>query len=257
MLYGELAGSASSATPYNGTSGVWGDSSSRVGVNGTSDSNYGMVGVTADTNHGGYSGGIFVNDSSASGTILYAYAPNVGGLCSISNAGHLTCNGSFGAVAAVDGGARKVALNAIEAPENWFEDAGGGQLSHGEAVIQLEPIFGETVNTGVDYHVFLTPNGDCKGLYIAQKSATSFVVRELGGGTSNIAFDYRIMAKRRGFEQVRLTDNTKEFNPPRLNSDVKPVRGPSEKEVQEKHKQMASRRPHRSQLVRPKPETLV
>jgi hypothetical protein len=32
---------------------------------------------------------------------------------------------------------------------------------------------GETVNTGLDYHVFLTPNGDCKGLYVSQKSPTS------------------------------------------------------------------------------------
>jgi hypothetical protein len=74
---------------------------------------------------------------------------------------------------------------------------------------------GETVNTGLDYHVFLTPNGDCKGLYVSQKSPTSFVVRELGGGTATIAFDYRIMAKGKGFEQIRLADKTKLMNAPR------------------------------------------
>jgi hypothetical protein len=62
--------------------------------------------------------------------------------------------------------------------------------------------------------VFLTPNGDCKGLYVAQKSATSFVVRELGGGTSSIAFDYRIMAKRRGYEGIRMADMTEQFKKP-------------------------------------------
>jgi hypothetical protein len=31
----------------------------------------------------------------------------------------------------VDGGSRKVALYAIEGPENWFEDAGSTQLSNG------------------------------------------------------------------------------------------------------------------------------
>jgi hypothetical protein len=112
----------------------------------------------------------------------------------------------------VQGGAKKVALSGIQSPENWFEDAGGAQLSGGEAVVNIEAVFGETVNTGVDYHVFLTPNGDCKGLYVAQKSATSFVVRELGGGTSNIAFDYRIMAKRKGFETARLVDKTELFS---------------------------------------------
>ena len=41
----------------------------------------------------------------------------------------------------------------------------------------------------MEYHVFLTPNGDCKGLYIAAKTPTSFEVRELGGGTSSVRFD--------------------------------------------------------------------
>jgi hypothetical protein len=67
------------------------------------------------------------------------------------------------------------------------------------------------VNTNVSYRVFLTPGGECKGLYVSQKSATSFEVRELGFGTSNIAFDYRIMAKRNGFENVRLADVTKKY----------------------------------------------
>jgi hypothetical protein len=46
---------------------------------------------------------------------------------------------------------------------------------------------------------------------VSQKLATSFEVRELNGGTSNIAFDYRIMAKRSGFENVRLADVTAKY----------------------------------------------
>jgi hypothetical protein len=67
------------------------------------------------------------------------------------------------------------------------------------------------VNLGVEYHVFLTPNGDCKGLYVSQKSATSFEVHELGGGNSSVAFDYRIMAKRSGYENARLADVTEQY----------------------------------------------
>jgi hypothetical protein len=33
----------------------------------------------------------------------------------------------------------------------------------------------------------------------------------MGGGHSNIAFDYRIMAKRNGYESVRLADVTKKY----------------------------------------------
>jgi len=60
------------------------------------------------------------------------------------------------------------------------------------------------VNTGQKYHVFLTLEGDCNGLYIAQKGKTSFEVRELKGGGSNISFSYRIVAKRKGHEKQRL-----------------------------------------------------
>jgi hypothetical protein len=37
-------------------------------------------------------------------------------------------------------------------------------------------------------------------------------VRELGGGRSTVAFDYRIVALRRGFENVRLEDLTERWN---------------------------------------------
>jgi hypothetical protein len=77
--------------------------------------------------------------------------------------------------------------------------------------IALDPTFAQTVNLGVDYHVFLTPNGDCKGLYVSQKSATSFEVHELGSGSSSVAFDYRIMAKRSGYENARLADVTEQY----------------------------------------------
>ena len=112
----------------------------------------------------------------------------------------------------IDGGSRKVTLYAIEGPENWFEDMGSGQLSNGYARIGLDSTFLQTVNTEMDYKVFLTPNGDCRGLYVTQKAATSFEVRELSAGTSDIAFDYRIVAKRKGYENVRLAEKTKQFS---------------------------------------------
>jgi hypothetical protein len=48
---------------------------------------------------------------------------------------------------------------------------------------------------------FSPPNDDRKGLYLAQKSAGSFAVRDQGGGTSDVAFDYRIVARRKGYEE--------------------------------------------------------
>jgi len=48
----------------------------------------------------------------------------------------------------------------------------------------------------------------CNGLYVTNESAASFEVRELHGGHSSIAFDYRIIARRTGYEQIRLADKT-------------------------------------------------
>ena len=111
----------------------------------------------------------------------------------------------------MDNGRRKVALYAIEGPENWFEDLGGAQLLNGTALVRIEPTFAQTVNTETEYRVFLTPNGDCKGLYVTNKTTNSFEVHELGGGTSSISFDYRIIAKRKGYENIRLADKTAQF----------------------------------------------
>lgn len=133
------------------------------------------------------------------------------GICSISVSGDLTCNGTVQGVVSTDGGARKVALYAMQSPENWFEDAGSGQLSNGFTRVELDPTFAETVNAGLEYHVFLTPNADSNGLYVSHKTATSFEVHEQGGGRSNISFDYRIMAKRKGYEQIRFADLTEHF----------------------------------------------
>jgi hypothetical protein len=101
---------------------------------------------------------------------------------------------------------RAVLLYSVESPENWYEDFGSGQLRGGVATVELEPTFAQTVSPEVGYHVFLTPDGDCEGLYVAQKTPTSFEVRELRGGKSNVAFDYRIVAKQKGLESLRLEE---------------------------------------------------
>jgi hypothetical protein len=147
-------------------------------------------------------------------TVLATFGGSAGGSCTIDVAGDLYCTGSKSAVVKVDNGSRKVALYAVEAPENWFEDFGSGRLSNGTAVVALEPTFIQTVNTAMDYHVFLTPNGDSRGLYVVAKTATFFEVREQGGGTSDITFDYRIVARRKGFESIRLNDMTERFKAP-------------------------------------------
>src|SRR5208337_241434 len=117
--------------------------------------------------------------------------------------GNLNVKGTKNAVQKLPDG-RSVALSAMESPENWFEDFGTAELRRGVATVAIDPTFTETVNTAIEYHVFLTPNGNCHGLYVARKTATGFEVRELGRRKSSVKFDYRIVARRRGYEKERL-----------------------------------------------------
>jgi hypothetical protein len=124
----------------------------------------------------------------------------------LSVANNLTVGGTKSAVVSTaDYGQRT--LYTVESPANWFEDFGSGQLVDGQAVIVIEPIFAQTVNLTGTYHVYLTPLGDQPTLlFVTQKGATSFTVKgvSLDGVPAACGFDYRIVAKRLGYEDVRL-----------------------------------------------------
>ena len=104
---------------------------------------------------------------------------------------------------------RTVLFYANESPEYWFEDFGTVTLIRGRAIVKIDPTFAEATNTAINYKVFLTPNGRTSGLYVVRKNATTFEVRENGRGKSNISFDYRIVAKRRGYENLRFGPSNK------------------------------------------------
>lgn len=122
---------------------------------------------------------------------------------SISVNGNLNVTGSKNNVISLADGT-KALLYANESPDYWFEDFGTVSLKNGRAIINIDPTFAEATNTDVPYKVFLTANGNTRGLYVSKKTKTSFEVRESSGGRSNISFDYRIVAKRRGYETVRF-----------------------------------------------------
>jgi hypothetical protein len=96
-------------------------------------------------------------------------------------------------------GSKRV-LHCMESPEHWFEDFGSARLKRGRATVKLGADFAKVVTLN-GYRVFLTPEGDCKGLYVRSKRGASFEVRELQGGTSSVAFSYRIVAKRKDIKR--------------------------------------------------------
>jgi hypothetical protein len=216
-VYGNtILASATGSQGY--MAGVWGDTGLSGSTNivtsvlGTADN---AVAGTFLNNTGSYFT-LFADALSTSGFPFHAFNSANGTGCYVDPGGSINCTGSKNAVVPLDGGKRKVALSAIESPANWFEDFGSARLVNGVAVIKLDPDFMQTVNTGKAYRVFPVPNGDCKGLYVTNKTANSFEVRELGGGTSNVSFDYRITAIRRNYEAVRFADHTTDPDPRKM-----------------------------------------
>ncbi len=89
---------------------------------------------------------------------------------------------------------QKVIMFAPESPEVLLQDYGKGQLVNGKAHVTVDPDFAKNI-TG-EIRVFVQLEGDCNGVYVTNKSNTSFDVIELNGGKSNVPFTYTIVGNR-------------------------------------------------------------
>jgi hypothetical protein len=213
---GGLSDSFSGLAPYEYSAGMWGDTNSAgngaivAAVAGTADNNSAAYFYNNSADFPSILA--FNKDSGPTGLFKTFKASSPAGTCGIGGSGDLSCTGQLKSLVSASGGSRKVETYAMQSPENWMEDFGSGELQRGVAIITIDPAFAETVTSDAGYHVFLTPNADSKGLYVIRKTATSFEVRESGGGVSSLTFDYRIVAKRRGYEAQRLIDVTESFN---------------------------------------------
>ncbi len=167
------------------TAGVVGTSSDLTGVIGTSNT---LIGVFGFSNNVGIVGRT-TNPNSFAGFFL----------------GNVSVNGTFTAtvkncVVTFPDRTQRV-LHCMESPEHWFEDFGTAKLKNGRATVKLDGDFAKVIKpTG--YHVFVTPEGDCRGLYV-REAAASFEVRELSDGKSSVAFSYRIVGRRRDITRHR------------------------------------------------------
>jgi hypothetical protein len=163
--------------------GVLGTSDAQAGVIGTSNRTAGVLGFSNNVGvygEGANFAGIFRGNVLITGDLTLQDATVAAKIKS--------------AIVPFPDGSKRV-LHCMESPEHWFEDFGAAKLKRGRAMVKLDADFAKVIKRG-DYKVFLAPEGDCRGLYV-RKSAASFEVRELMGGTSSIAFSYRIVGLRK------------------------------------------------------------
>jgi hypothetical protein len=104
-------------------------------------------------------------------------------------------------------------LYCMESPESWFEDFGNATLEHGRARVSIDAQFAAVADMS-DYHVFLTPYGDTKGLHVSRRTPTEFSVEEHDCGTRSIAFGWRVVAKRKDIDAPRFAQVVLPAQPP-------------------------------------------
>ena len=228
---------------YGYATATWGDtyggrfessSASGCGVYGhvvaTSGTNYGVYGYSSSTDGRGVFGwtsrstgnGQGVrgeSDSSTNGVGVYGLGSSTTGQnFGVFGRTHSTDTNAYGVYYAGglggSGAMRTIvrtsqgptAIEAVTATGNWIEDFGEGQLVNGRCHIDLDPLFLETVSIDERHpmHVFVQLHEpDCEGVAVDRK-VKGFDVVELKNGISNVSFSYRVVAKRKGFEDSRL-----------------------------------------------------
>ncbi len=152
------------------------------------DSGIGVLGYNQAAS-GGWAG-TFMADN---GNGVYIASP-------ASTVGLVVYGGTKSAAVSTDAGDRL--LYTEESTEVWFTDYGFGQLTDGQAVMIIDPLFAKTVNLAEPYHVFVQAYGDAE-IYVTGRTATQFEVR-LRAGDDAVEFSYRVVAKRLQYEDTRL-----------------------------------------------------
>ena len=87
-----------------------------------------------------------------------------------------------------------------ETPTPMFGDVGEGKTDEtGKCMIYLDDVFAETIDTDVQYQVFLQAYGEGT-VYVSERSPTGFTVC----GTPGLAFGWEIKAVQKNYNTVRL-----------------------------------------------------
>ena len=150
--------------------------------------------------------GVFGTCNFGTGTAIYAHQTSAGvGAFALYGVGKFAVTGAkAGSVPTTKG---NQLLYCTESPELWFEDLGGAKLQSGSVHIDLDEMYLETVfiNDQHKMRIFIQEEGESNGLIVIKDADNKgFTVKEKNNGNSNIEFSYRIMAKRRFYQNQRF-----------------------------------------------------
>jgi len=203
VLRAGVSGICSTAAANNGGVGVYGynaiaSGNQRMGVYGSYNASafgLGVVGIA-------FGGSLITGNNDIA---VVGWRANNANYSGYFNGNHVIVNGTKSASVGTSKGNQL--LYVTESPGVWFEDIGGGQLINGQAHIEIDPLFMETIFVDANHpmRIFLQEEGESNGLIVIKDADNKgFTVKEKNGGTSSIAFSYRLMAKRLHFQDHRF-----------------------------------------------------
>jgi hypothetical protein len=187
-----------------------------AGVQGSSTAYYGVLGQSSGANAavGGFNtdaatGASGVYGQSENGYGVYGFVANGSGYALAAQGNAIVSGEIYTGGACKDGciGTRHQVSFSARTSQPTTDDVGEGALRAGSAHVVLAPDFVNTIDSTKPYVVLLTPEGDA-ALYVANRTASGFDVRQIGGGRSSVAFAYRIVAKPYGVRDERLPFKT-------------------------------------------------
>ena len=95
-------------------------------------------------------------------------------------------------------------LHAFETPTPMFGDCGSSQLNEsGEDLVPIDDILLETINSGIEYQVFLQKEGS-GDIWVESKTPLYFTVK----GAPELKYSWEIKAVQRDYEHIRWDDMT-------------------------------------------------
>ena len=219
-----ILGTSSSLIGVNGISstntGVWGQvnsgskqptgvfgidaskSAAGAGVAGQSNAGSGVVGSTL----GGSNSQALLGLAPSGGYVFVGAGPGNQAVATLDGAGNLTIAGQVTTSGQCYGGCakRREQSYGTTAAAPTIEDSGEAQLVGGAAFVRLDPNFYNVIDPRQGYFVLITPESETRGLYVSQRAASGFTVRENLAGRSSGMFAYRIVAHPYGVRAARL-----------------------------------------------------
>jgi hypothetical protein len=123
------------------------------------------------------------------------YIANVAGLFGKNNAWEIDVNGRF--ITRVETSEGKTPLYALQSQNTEYMFSGSGVLNQGESTIIFDQVTRDIIDSDQSIKVSITLTAEANGVYVSEKNAVGFTVKELLDGESNATFDWVVIAHRK------------------------------------------------------------